>query len=193
MPKSPVSIPFKREGSFRLFRVPDLRFMPCNLFQFPSNGKAHSDHVDHDTDDTAADVVSIPFKREGSFRHSPTSIYYCLAAGGVSIPFKREGSFRQLYHHPQLHPTENQFQFPSNGKAHSDWIVVITQDFHPEVSIPFKREGSFRLTIVLEYKMRNVFQFPSNGKAHSDTKFLAVQNPPSIVFPFPSNGKAHSD
>ena len=66
-----VSIPFKREGTFR----PDDRVMQwydpkqaSDEFQFPSNGKAHSDFEVEGTGQLAGSIVSIPFKREGTFR-----------------------------------------------------------------------------------------------------------------------------
>ena len=60
------------------------------LFQFPSSGKAHSDLC----------LVSLLFRVP------------------VSIPFKREGTFRPATLTRSEKTTK--FQFPSSGKAHSD-------------------------------------------------------------------------
>ena len=89
-----VSIPFKREGTFRPERSnSSLCYDPA--FQFPSNGKAHSDSAMVSSITSAAvATVSIPFKREGTFRHSDTRWLARLDTA--------------------------KFQFPSNGKAHSD-------------------------------------------------------------------------
>ena len=66
---------------------------------------------------------------------------------GVSIPFKRESPFRLVVGN-DLHFTKDiMFQFPSNGKALSDFRVILA------------------VAVVLVRK----FQFPSNGKALSDT------------------------
>ena len=45
----------------------------------------------------------------------------------VSIPFKREGTFRRLILSgpPFRDEALSGFQFPSNGKAHSDVVVKI--------------------------------------------------------------------
>ena len=48
-------------------------------------------------------------------------VRYRLHRGmGVSIPFKREGSFRQDYDDPSAGINWREFQSPSNGKDHSD-------------------------------------------------------------------------
>ena len=88
--ETPVSIPFKREGtSGRGERHP-----PCpgrDSFQFPSNGKVHLDRQRGESAVGTRKAVSIPFKREGTSglrgrrkAAAPRSF--------VSIPFKREGT-----------------------------------------------------------------------------------------------------
>ena len=138
-----VSIPFKREGTFRHFTIrpektsmgerfnslqtgrhiqtflcrpiwqePKGRFQfPSNgkahsdptllvldeslvAFQFPSNGKAHSDHHPLTPPWQNPNFVSIPFKREGTFRLQSFGQCEVRAVRKVSIPFKREGTFR---------------------------------------------------------------------------------------------------
>ena len=90
-------------------------------FQFPSNGKAHSDcQCLCRKRDCVLHGVSIPFKREGTFRQC-NLVFVCCFYDFVSIPFKREGTFRQQ-------------AIPPNSAIRD------------RVSIPFKREGTFRLT-----------------------------------------------
>ena len=142
------------------------------MFQFPSNGNARSDIQPCKI---ASLKVSIPFKREGTFRHlcCPLSKPF----GSVSIPFKREGTFRQFAKKQKCAAADIKFQFPSNGKAHSDFLFALTvksenaegfnslqtgrhiqtlplflhlqKRVNMKVSIPFKREGTFRLCSIL--------------------------------------------
>ena len=141
--------------------------------------------------------VSIPFKREGSvglfgtilvlvrcqsFNSLQTGRLGRTMLGGfmvlmakVSIPFKREGSVGRsrcfLYS-----PTDGKFQFPSNGKARSDDLMMPLLRHEQKVSIPFKREGSVgRLRNRNKVVNLRKFQFPSNGKARSDSKILFVK------------------
>ena len=152
-----VSIPFKREGSFRVE-------WHCALGEYM--------------------IVSIPFKREGSFREWQNPHAAHRVSVIVSIPFKREGSFR-VESVVEI-PLRNKFQFPSNGKAHSEashW----SWPFCKWVSIPFKREGSFRVEVYGRSPYtaeRTQFQFPSNGKAHSERPHFA---PSGAVGPYPQN------
>ena len=140
-----------------------------DMFQFPTNGKAHSDS-----------------HKQGCLCYSPFS---------VSIPYEREGTFRQIVHFTQIfkyhHKSFNSlrtgrhiqtgltinnvrggivFQFPTSGKAHSDMVgrlyVTPRNGFNSlragrhiqtkrkasssengsTVSIPYEREGTFRLS-----------------------------------------------
>ena len=213
-----VSIPFKREGSF---------------------GQTDNEEV------PPSFLVSIPFKREGSFGRTKKSMHYTIARrcfhslqtgrlirtrwtavrwkpdGKVfSIPFKREGSFGRVQqvcasssffivfqfpsngkaHSDNVEEFEffvcyYRFQFPSNGKAHSDDFDVedVSGNDRPLVSIPFKREGSFGRSCYRHGLQRKKFPFPSNGKAHSDQLPLPAAGAFKHSFQFPSNGKAHSD
>ena len=43
---------------------------------------------------------------------------------------------------------KNSFQFPTNGKAHSDDRSGIMDTLCPKVSIPYEREGTFRQTLL---------------------------------------------
>ena len=90
------------------------------LFQFPTNGKAHSD-------------LFSPIAHLGS------------RIARVSIPYEREGTFRRLNNPLDCRLRFREFQFPTNGKAHSD---------------RGKRSP---------IGARSKFQFPTNGKAHSDS------------------------
>ena len=65
-------------------------------FPFPSNGKAHSDPRVFYQRRLLYFRVSIPFKREGTFRPDEADEDVDEADGSVSIPFKREGTFRQV-------------------------------------------------------------------------------------------------
>ena len=96
-----VSIPFKRERTFRLvygdsisvktrirFQFPsngnahsDRRPEPARWiwepkFQFPSNGNAHSDEGVLNSQINLNAIVSIPFKRERTFRQTPFSTHW---------------------------------------------------------------------------------------------------------------------
>ena len=89
-----VSIPFKREGTFR----PEAKVMQGSgsllEFQFPSNGKAHSDRQ---TLIRRRQTLIRRFNSLQTGRHIQT--YYLVCHD----------------HLPRI-----RFQFPSNGKAHSD-------------------------------------------------------------------------
>ena len=116
-------------------------------FPFPSNGKAHSDWNQISRSNFHR-FVSIPFKRESTFRrisqrdHKSYLSFHSLQTGKhiqtrdlpvyifqhtdeVSIPFKRESTFRRnrVFHLPQR---QKKFPFPSNGKAHSDFFSAPT-------------------------------------------------------------------
>ena len=145
-----------------------LQFIHHTVFQFPSNGKAHSD-----TPDTL-----------------------CAESRWVGLfQFPSNGkAHSDLCRQTLVHQTD-EFQFPSNGKAHSDARTYAEIQHQGRVSIPFKREGTFRQgTVDWETVEQNVFQFPSNGKAHSDPSSpQAKRTSARQWFQFPSNGKAHSD
>ena len=112
------------------------------MFQFPSNGKLHSNfkygnpqistiHVFNSlqtgnciqTDSYWQGLfrrkqVSIPFKRETAFKRSKSKTG-SRKRRRVSIPFKR-GNCIQTYCCQSRRHCHPQFQFPSNGKLHSN-------------------------------------------------------------------------
>ena len=160
------------------------------MFQFPSNGKAHSDKSILSAH-TGEELVSIPFKREGSFRH-------------------RNSVFQ--------HPLSLVFQFPSNGKAHSDSEPMVGSRVVRLFQFPSNGKAHSDSEPMVGSRVVRLFQFPSNGKAHSDkvlkrrketlsSRFNSLQTgrliqtdgvtevkmTAEVVFQFPSNGKAHSD
>ena len=150
-------------------------------------------------------------------RHIQTS---SLKTGGVlgekvSIPFKREGTFRRCK--CIIKTLRMEFQFPSNGKAHSDGETVIFNDQSKCFNSLQTGRHIQTITMFKYTHARYPFQFPSNGKAHSDAYdpsnaghvvrcFNSLQTGRHIQtfkvghtieyivgFQFPSNGKAHSD
>ena len=111
-------------------------------FQFPSNGKAHSD-VSTLLDATRFGAVSIPFKREGTFRRARARI--SNACGDfVSIPFKREGTFRpSATRAVSICAGTSSFNSLQTGR-HIQTFERCRAYTPVKVSIPFKREGTFR-------------------------------------------------
>ena len=162
-------------------------------FQFPSNGKLHSNLCSW-RQCYSRDKVSIPFKRETAFKQG-TSVSF-LERGKVSIPFKRETAFK---HRTRIRSQDiaSEFQFPSNGKLHSNGDQYVSLNMPDLVSIPFKRETAFKRSILrrplrrkrtvsIPFKREtafkrglsrgfrggfNAFQFPSNGKLHSNCSY----------------------
>ena len=121
-----VSIPFKREGTFRhtleVYWVWSEFGEGFNSLQtgrhiqtYPSTVTLLREHC-----------VSIPFKREGTFRHEIVAGDNADAGVIVSIPFKREGTFRPTLPTTDLIENQTLFQFPSNGKAHSDCSIILS-------------------------------------------------------------------
>ena len=113
-------------------------------FQFPSNGKAHSDC----SMSQRRQQSRFCFNSLQTGRHIQTGIEAGIMNAEkivVSIPFKREGTFRPKK--VTAAPTAAaEFQFPSNGKAHLDTRPTTNSKppISTKVSIPFKREGTFR-------------------------------------------------
>ena len=61
----------------------------------------------------------------------------------VSIPFKRESGLSEAHNEKHSERSQNEFQFPSNGKVDFPKITRSIQLNNPDatgVSIPFKRE-----------------------------------------------------
>ena len=112
-------------------------------FQFPSNGKLHSNSPLRPSGGLWGSLVSIPFKRETAFKLVVTLVtlllslcFNSLQTGNciqtsftasvpmsqsyrVSISFKRETAFK-LGEFKRRKTYEIKFQFPSNGKLHSN-------------------------------------------------------------------------
>ena len=164
--RNKVSIPFKRETAFK--PIAGINNLTGFIqFQFPSNGKLHSNCQFSFRLRLDLSHVSIPFKRETAFKLSGSGCHTKVLC--VSIPFKRETAFKPLYDVKGRLWFE-EFQFPSNGKLHSNPIVD-GEEYHGQyyVSIPFKRETAFkRLRSKMDARESAVFQFPSNGKLHSN-------------------------
>ena len=97
-----------------------------------------------------AKIVSIPFKREGTFRHSHSSSWCCWCAS-VSIPFKREGTFRLR-------------RYTADPRAKGSGFNSLQTGRHIQTAI---------MSATMDEEVR--FQFPSNGKAHSDFIWIPVQ------------------
>ena len=136
-----VSIPFKREGTFRQ-EVVEANSANADAFQFPSNGKAHSDPVAA----SAAVKCKLSFNSLQTGRHIQTDTGVTFK-GGLSFNSLQTGRHIQTKWRELTNETESDwFQFPSNGKAHSD------------------NHGSGNTKM----SSPSLFQFPSNGKAHSD-------------------------
>ena len=140
-----VSIPFKRETAFKLV-AGNVVSANTILFQFPSNGKLHSNQS----------IGTAP-PSAGSFNSLQTG--NCIQTRGQKSPDPTQESVK--------------FQFPSNGKLHSNawyaglywWWVSI------RVSIPFKRETAFKRSLIaVSAVVIKLFQFPSNGKLHSNSE-----------------------
>ena len=111
-------------------------------FQFPSNGKLHSNFSPWDGF-CFLWSVSIPFKRETAFKLLRTH-WELLQGAKVSIPFKRETAFKLCIYDEMPPSYWEWFQFPSNGKLHSNFFLVLTLSIAVCVSIPFKRETAFK-------------------------------------------------
>ena len=114
-----VSIPFKREGTWKDGTQTRMAKV-LTLFQFPSNGKVHGKFKRYNLH-VWCERVSIPFKREGTWKAELTSFEDPEAL--VSIPFKREGT----------------------------WKATLIGEHNVElgrvVSIPFKREGTWKVIL----------------------------------------------
>ena len=166
-----------------------------------------------------SDRVSIPFKRETAFKPACQLTWLQRIQSFNSL---QTGNCIQTQQKTAKDNDDGRkFQFPSNGKLHSNFIIIILWYLEPKVSIPFKRETAFKLHTELTQRksVRFKFQFPSNGKLHSNLPrylFFHLNFPPSFnslqtgnciqtayteisrsyedaSFQFPSNGKLHSN
>ena len=132
-----VSIPFKRESPFgrKELAIPST----TTMFQFPSNGKALSDHPPWSSTYGKLSFNSLqtgkPF-RTGCHQSWRWPLY-------VSIPFKRESPFGR-HHHLRKRETISRVSIPF--KRESPFGQEMTQNALvnlERVSIPFKRESPF--------------------------------------------------
>ena len=160
-----VSIPFKREGAWKVARkAGDPRCSVRVSIPFKREGawKARYGYPEFDI----TDMVSIPFKREGAWKVFEEIEDINLRCT-VSIPFKREGAWKARGGNRDS-GTGKKFQFPSNGKEHGKWEVV-----------SFSREGDSGFNSLQTGRSmesfgdiwensedNHEFQFPSNGKEH---------------------------
>ena len=159
-------------------------------FQFPSNGKAHSDEEVSEKRHASLLKVSIPFKREGTFRRSPGPRR--RRALCVSIPFKREGTFRPNFRAKRDFAGAG-FQFPSNGKAHSDRQRQRRTRRHALCFNSLQTGRHIQTTIEAgQYREGMCFNSLQTGR-HIQTYLTQAKDEIKSTFQFPSNGKAHSD
>ena len=188
-----VSIPFKREGISKEHGSQPCAGDGCDVFQFPSNGKAYPKCITEDINNSEQILVSIPFKREGISKDPFTKRLVETLWSFNSLQTGRhiQRSYPSLYRLRLC----CQFQFPSNGKAYPKTIRKGNNDgIRFTVSIPFKRESLSKvklaepamsvtfLVVSIPFKRESLskgmdiklgwpgggrkFQFPSNGKAY---------------------------
>ena len=161
-----VSIPFKREGTWKVawqrknygswsYSFNSLqtgRYMERNIpagrenlvlgFQFPSNGKVHGKCRQSTSFPWVNLIVSIPFKREGTWKDE-IRIPFCLSAI-VSIPFKREGTWKAV------------------RERRTSWRQSIRHSFNSlQTGRYMESPGG-----TTDRHEKLTFQFPSNGKVH---------------------------
>ena len=188
-----VSIPYEREGSFRLpisgkvkkstvtsfnslrtgriIQTLPRRQGQRNLqkFQFPTNGKDHSD------------LQSIPYLTTGSPFQFPTNgkdhsdngvqMLFYNTDTGWSFNSLRTGRIIQTKNYATTSLVKRKgFQFPTNGKDHSD-----EGEENPAAEKEFESFKSLRTGRIIQtenfnlyYEQIEKFQFPTNGKDHSD-------------------------
>ena len=138
------------------------------MFQFPSNGKARGNRI-HWKYLWRRVWVSIPFKREGTWKPSFVVDYRCwwftlcfnslqtgrhVETDESVINYSHEDRFHSLQtgrHVETFRATVTEdlelgFQFPSNGKARGNHNSGETKRNGFGVSIPFKREGTWKPT-----------------------------------------------
>ena len=162
---------------------------------------------------SAAEKVSIPFKRERGSQESESAQDDVTLYEEVSIPFKREsGSQGKCQHNRPA--CRRKFQFPSNGKADRKRWIASRDSLRSSVSIPFKRESGSQAGESLSVHQQRCFnslqtgkriaskeiltfmvnedefQFPSNGKADRKSCRSHQRRVKRKLFQFPSNGKA---
>ena len=189
------------------------------MFQFPSNGKAHSDMS------TGSSIMSSIFMRFNSLqtgRHIQTvSPVFASPWGGCfhSLQTGRHiQTYRPLIRFGIAQDCFNSLQTGRHIQTYRPLIRFgIAQDCfnslqtgrHIQTYRPLIRFGIAQDCFnslqtgrhIQTYRLRHGnerwvhwFQFPSNGKAHSDMfKNNIALTLAIVLFQFPSNGKAHSD
>ena len=168
-----VSIPYEREGTFRLTKHAGCSHTATHPFQFPTNGKAHSDER---LQVRSLSITIVCFNSLRTGRHIQTHI-----RRNDEIVFSISG-----------------FQFPTNGKAHSDGRTLTVVDSGLErVSIPYEREGTFRLSSTKRsscVRSQRCFNSLRTGRHIQTFMSVCVDYCTNYLeFQFPTNGKAHSD
>ena len=115
--------------------------------------------------------VSIPYEREGIFRHT-ASIYWTVSEV-IGFNSLRTGRYLQTGHrsHSWIN-TESGFNSLRTGRYLQTLSIHknLSRYTYDSVSIPYEREGIFRQDIGCRFgDIRNKFQFPTNGKVSSDS------------------------
>ena len=156
---------------------------PSHMFQFPSNGKAHSDRREIAPRWFAILTDKESFNSLQTGRHIQTE----------SEPLKRGREYKKCFNSLQ---TGRHIQTQTRSFLRFRSSVIRMLSFNSlqtgrhiqtptcDTLLPDPRMSSRR------------FQFPSNGKAHSDrfrNHLSRAVSRYSRRFQFPSNGKAHSD
>ena len=139
-----VSIPFKREGAWKVVDDPTA---DDDIISFNSLQTGRSMERTVNTSTAPLIRVSIPFKREGAWKVILVATLE-KKAKPVSIPFKREGAWKVFHIFLTVQNVEQKFQFPSNGKEHG------------------KKTTGEKILLAA-----HLFQFPSNGKEHGKNDF----------------------
>ena len=159
-------------------------------FQFPSNGKLHSNNMKRNWLEVTRNVFQFPSNGK---LHS-NWIYMLVAIAAISSSFNslQTGNCIQTTPEAYYRGSSGQFQFPSNGKLHSNTVTVAVTQITP--SFNSLQTGNCIQTFIQDkYKdFPAEFQFPSNGKLHSNSSRLQSCYF-YVVFQFPSNGKLHSN
>ena len=182
-----VSIPFKRESAWKVKSL--VATYREDMFRFPSNGKVHGKDG---KPVMTSDVFEFQFPSNGKVhgKHQISDLIERVNAT-VSIPFKRESSWKVGELSPRYRQLPS-FQFPSNGKVHGKIYLELTGNAFVYVSIPFKRESSWKVAYARRTAVETVrFQFPSNGKVHGKPGETTSLRFAASAFQFPSNGKVH--
>ena len=111
-------------------------------FQFPSNRKLHSNSR-YGSDKLLQGQCFNSLQTGNCIQTINRNVMLLVAT--VSIPFKRETAFKPPERTPKWFRLHRRFQFPSNGKLHSNEGGFEVTNKPVKVSIPFKRETAFKL------------------------------------------------